>query len=91
MLKFEWNALRLGDVVEVHDDRTAASALTAGKVAMIEVKRGRRALNGVGIRVADVDGSRVVWPSYLAVHRVPVAPGDDCWRCAPEPSNPVVR
>ena len=81
MLKFEWNALRSGDLVQVHDEQTAESVLTAGTVVMVVTKRGKRAANGVGIRVPDVDGSHVVWPSHLTVHRVPIAADDDCWRC----------
>ena len=83
MLKFEWNALRVGDRVVVHDPAGTQFPLLAGTVDMIESKRSKRDANGVGIRVAaDGGGHRVVWPSYLAAHHDPPDPTEDCWRCA---------
>lgn len=81
MLKFKWNALQIGDRVQVHDNQPFGSDLTAGTVAMIDSKRGKRAPRGIGIRVRDVDGDRVVWPSYLAVHGVPDVDDEYCCRC----------
>jgi len=81
MLKFEWNALRVGHRVVVHDGTELS--LSPGTVTMLETKRGKRSANGVGVRVAADDGdSRIVWPSYLAVHHDPPDPSEDCWRCA---------
>jgi hypothetical protein len=83
MLKFEWNALRVGDQVVVHDPVGTAFPLLAGTVAMIETKRSKRDANGVGIRVAaEGGGHRIVWASHLAAHHDPPDPRDDCWRCA---------
>lgn len=83
MLKFEWNALRVGHRVVVHDAVSSEFPLSPGTVAMLETKRGKGSANGVGIRVAaDGGGSRIVWPSYLAAHHDPPGPGHDCWRCA---------
>jgi hypothetical protein len=83
MLKFEWNALRVGHLVVVHDQMGAEFPLVPGTVAMLQTKRGKGSANGVGIRVAaDGGGSRMVWPSYLAVHHDPPDPSEDCWRCA---------
>jgi len=79
MLKFDWNALRIADKVLVHDSRHADLALTSGVVAMVDTHTGG---SGVGIRVADTTGNRVIlWPSYLAVHRDPRDPAEPCWRC----------
>jgi hypothetical protein len=83
MLKFEWNALRVGDRVVVHDPSSTDFPLLAGTVVMIETKRSKRGANGVGIRVAaDGGGHRLLWPSYLAAHHDPPDPTEDCWRCA---------
>ena len=75
MLRFEWNALRAGDHLLVHDPRTAEITITAGAVATVDT---HKAANGVGIRI---DGAELLWPSYLAVHRDPIDPDDPCWRC----------
>ena len=82
MRRFEWNALRVGDAVVVHDPAGTDLALKAGTVAMVETKRARRGANGVGIRIAATGGGhRVVWPSHLAAHRDPPDLTEDCWRC----------
>ena len=82
MLRFEWNALRVGDRVVVHDPVGTEFPLLAGTVAMVETKRSRRGANRVGIRIAtDVVAYRVVWPSFLAAHHDPPDPSKDCWRC----------
>ena len=79
MLKFEWNALRIGDKVLVHDPRTTDLALTTGSVAMIDAHKG---VHGIGIRVtAQGDGTAVQWPSHLSVHRDPRDVTEPCWRC----------
>lgn len=57
-------------------------ALIPGVVVMIEAHTARKGANGVGIRVADEAGtSRILWPSYLAVHLEPLDPTEPCWRC----------
>ena len=83
MLKFEWDALRVGDRVVVHETVGTEFPLLAGTVTMVETKRSRRGVNGVGVRVESEDGGvRVVWPSFLAAHYDPPDPTEDCWRCA---------
>ena len=77
MMRFEWNALRVGDAVRLHPD---GGALVAGVVAFVDVRRGS---NAIGIRGAAV-GDRVCWPSRMTVHS---ALGDNdaldpCLRCA---------
>jgi hypothetical protein len=68
MLKFEWNALRIGDHLRLHDPAGGELPLLAGTVTMIETTRSRRDVNRLGIRVATGGGHQVLWPSYLAVH-----------------------
>ncbi len=75
MLRFEWNALRKGDHVVVHDPRTTEMTLTEGVVSGVD-------RHGVGIRVAGNSGeTAVLWPSPLVVHRHPRDPSEACWRC----------
>ena len=79
MLISEWNALRTGDHVLVHDPRIVEMTLTDGTVTTIETNRGA---NGVGIRLEGHSGeSAVLWPSRLVMHREPLDPTEGCWRC----------
>lgn len=89
MLKFEWNALRIGDGVLVHDPRDAELGLIRGAVLMVDSNKGKRPANDVGIRVGAGDEQHVLWPSYLAVHRDPNDPLEDCWRCDTVAAEPV--
>jgi hypothetical protein len=82
MLRLEWNALRVGDAVLVHDPSDTEFPLLAGTVVMLTTKRSKRDVNGVGVRVNTGGDRRVVWPSYLAAHHDPTDPAEDCWRCA---------
>ncbi len=68
MLRFKWNALRIGDTVVVHDPWGYRDPAASGTVVMVDTKRGKHSANGVGIRVAAEGGHRVVWPSFLTVH-----------------------
>ena len=78
MLKFQWNALRRGDTVFVHDPSDADLGLRAGVVTLIDV--GPRG-HDVGIRLTTgTPASPVVRPGRLAVHLATVN-DDDCWRC----------
>ena len=82
MLRFQWNALRRGHPVIVHDPESSDMTVLPGVVVMIDAHTDRKGANGVGIRVGDVDGSnRILWPSYLAVHLEPLDPTGPCWRC----------
>ncbi len=79
MLRFEWNALRPGDRVQVHDPRTAEMTLTDGIVTGVDT---HRRVNGVGIRVGAPHGdAEVLWPSPFVVHLDPRDPTERCWRC----------
>lgn len=77
MLMFDWNALRVGDAVVVHDPDRADFALVAGAVASVDTRRGA---NGVAISTTRPGApAAVLWPSRLTVHRRPGL--DTCWRC----------
>ena len=57
MLGLEWNALRPGDRVCVHDGATALGDLASGTVAIVNTQKNS---NGVGIRIAMVGAPAVV-------------------------------
>lgn len=78
MLAFQWNALRVGDPVLVHDDGDRALTLHAGVVELVQTRRA--AANELAIRV-DHDPSRIVRPRRQAVHIAPIDRRFVCWRC----------
>ena len=79
MLKLEWNALRVGDKVLVHDASDDDLRLVPGVVALVEPAKGSI---DIGIRVArGHDVRRVVRPHRLAVHVDPLDLTEPCWRC----------
>jgi hypothetical protein len=83
MLRFQWNALRRGDRVLVHDAREVDLGVRAGIVALVDV---RISGHDVGISLTtDTATARVVWPGRFAVHLDPIADADDCWRCNDNP------
>jgi len=83
-LKFEWNALRLGDKVFVHDPTDVDMRLLAGVVSIVETAKGS---NDLAIRVHGEQAAPVVIrPARLTVHLDPLDPTQSCWRC--EESRP---
>jgi hypothetical protein len=79
MITLEWNALRVGDRVLVHDPNDDEMQLLAGVVTIVQTAHGS---NDLGIRVErEHGGSKVLRPARLAVHIDPRNPDDDCWRC----------
>ena len=84
MLKFQWNALRRGDRVFVHDPADANLDLRAGTVMLTDTARFG---HDVGIRVTTgTHTSRVVRPGRFAVH----LDNDydyNCWRCTDNQSQ----
>ena len=79
MLRFDWNALRPGDHVLVHDDGDITLALHDGVVAMIDP--GPES-NDVGIRLDAAGGEpTIVHPRRRAVHPAPIDRREPCWRC----------
>ena len=77
MLKFQWNALRRGDRVLVHDVDHAELALRPGVVTLVDTQP-----SGHDVAVRYTTGTvRTVRPSRFAVHLDPFDDGDGCWRC----------
>ena len=77
MLKFQWDSLRTGDAVMVHDDLDPCLALHTGIVTMVET--GRWYTNDVAIRI-DHHVPVVARPRRHAVHLMPLD-RRACWRC----------
>jgi hypothetical protein len=79
---FEWNALREGDRVLVHDDLSTVEdfPLCSGVVATVD---GMAQPHSVGIRVATAPNGAtiIVRPLRMQVHFDPRDPSEPCWRC----------
>lgn len=79
MIRLEWNALRVGHHVLVHDETTPGLPLVPGRVTRIQAASGS---NDVAIRISSTRGpSKVVHPPRLAVHLEDLDPEARCWRC----------
>jgi hypothetical protein len=70
MKRFEWNSLKVGDRVQVHE--SSGVDLSEGVITAVERKKGS---NGVGVRV----GRTVLWPARMTVHLGQRS--EQCWRC----------
>lgn len=79
MIRQEWNALRVGDHVLVHEETGGPLPIVPGRVVEVHAARGT---NDIAIRIKPV-GSRptVVHPRRLAVHLEELDPDRHCWRC----------
>jgi hypothetical protein len=77
MLKFQWNALRRGDAVLVHDTTDPDFALMRGEVVIVDTVVG--STNDLAVRIGAE--SPVVRPARLTVHVDPLDPNEFCWRC----------
>ena len=76
MLKLQWNALRRGDTVFVHDASDADLGLRAGVVTLVDV---RPSGHDVGVRLTTgTPTGPVVRPGRFAVHLAAVD-DHDCW------------
>jgi hypothetical protein len=79
MRRLEWNALRVGDKVVVHDSSDRAMRLLPGTVALVETVSGP---NDIAVRVAPTgELPSVLRPSRLEVHLDPFDATERCWRC----------
>ena len=79
MIRLEWNALRVGSHVLVHDETEPGLPLVPGRVSNVHAASGS---NDVAIRIPSTRGpSRVVHPPRLAVHPEELDPEARCWRC----------
>jgi hypothetical protein len=87
MIRLQWNSLRVGHHVLVHDDDDAAMMLVPGRVTMIQTTDGS---NDVTIRISPPGGpTRIVQPRRLAVHLDTGEATERCWRC--EENHTVAR
>lgn len=78
MFEFQWNALRVGDRVVVHDDLDPQLAAHDATVALVRTRN--HAVNEVAVRLDDRT-AKILRPRRHAVHLVPVDRRFDCWRC----------
>ena len=87
MLTSEWDALRRGDTVFVHDASDADLGLRAGVVSLVDV---RPSGHDVGIRLTTgTPNGSVVRHGRFAVH-LAAADDHDCWRCSDIPQRPDI-
>lgn len=77
MLRLDWNALRPGDHVFLHDDQTHDLRLMHGVVVAAEPRRG--AANIVAIRCTRDGEPSTTLPRRQAVHSTSAS---GCWRCS---------
>ena len=83
MLRFQWDSLRRGDRILVHDASRPDLGLRSAEVVLIDTRADGSA---VGVRYSDGgDAGRVVRPGRFAVHVDPVSEETRCWRCAALP------
>ena len=79
MNRIQWNTLRVGHHVLVHDETKPGLPLVPGRVTMVHAASGS---NDVAFRIPSTRGpSKVVHPSRLAVHLEDLDPESRCWRC----------
>jgi hypothetical protein len=80
MLRFQWDSLRRGDHVLVHDARSTDLGLRPAVVVLVDSARSR---HDVAVRYSDgPDAGRVVRPGRFATHPDPLGGSPECWRCA---------
>ena len=78
MFEFQWNALRVGDRIAVHDDLDAGFQLNEGVVHIVGARS--HAVNDVAIRLDNLE-TAVQRPRRRAVHLLPLNDRPPCWRC----------
>ena len=84
MLRFQWDGLRRGDHILVHDVGTPDLGLRPAMVILVDSTGPRR---DIAARYMDGPGAgRVVRPGRFASHLDPLTAADvgACWRCAGE-------
>ena len=81
MLRFQWDSLRRGDHILVHDRGAPDLGLRPAIVALVDSTGPRR---DVAVRYTDgPDAGRLVRPGRFAIHHAPLTDADiaACWRC----------
>lgn len=79
VLQPQWNALKVGDAVHVHDDTGALVPAVVTMVTATATDAGGS--NEVTVRVEDGDECFYLWPSEADVHPDPVEPSESCAHC----------
>jgi hypothetical protein len=80
MLRFQWDSLRRGDHVLVHDAEQPDLGLRPADVTFVDTSPTG---HDIAVRYTDgVDAGRVVRPGRFAAHPDPISDQDACWRCA---------
>jgi hypothetical protein len=80
VIRIEWNSLRVGHRVLVHDDTAHDMPLVPGQVTMLKTAPGS---NDVTIRISPAGGAvKIVHPPRLAVHLDGFDRPEECWRCS---------
>ena len=78
MLPVQWNTLRVGDAVFVHEsDGTLVSAV----VAVVRRPDAEGDANDIAVRIEDLDECAYMWPSSADVHSDPVEVSEACVQC----------
>ena len=89
MMRFQWNALEVGDEVLVHDTTRHDMRLLSGVVTTVDTDTDEP---DIAIRIApDGETSSVRRPSRLAVHLKPLDPNEFCWHSADVAHQPGVK
>jgi hypothetical protein len=79
MLKLDWQYIRVGTPVLVHEPADPLAPLRSGVVVIAQREAHR---TRVGIRLTSTDESSApIWPSANDVHLDPHGADDPCWRC----------
>jgi hypothetical protein len=79
MLRFQWDSLRRGDLVLVHDLAETDLHRRPGVVVLVDTLA---AGHDVAVRYTDgADAGLVVRPGRFATHFDPLDGEGDCWRC----------
>ena len=87
MLRLDWNALRPGDRVLVHQHVGGNDRLVAGVVTAVEPTAGS---NDIAVRLSHSGRTETVHPQRLQVHHDPIEVDGSCWRCATPRAVPQV-
>ena len=79
MLRFQWDSLRRGDHILVHDVHAKDLGLRPAVVELVDSTGSRR---DIAARFTDgPDAGTVVRPGRFATHPDPLDGDGDCWRC----------
>ena len=78
MLRYQWDTLRVGDAVFVHEE---GGSLVSGTVAFVTPGDATGDANTVGVRIVEADETYYAWPSLADVHTDPIDVTESCVPC----------